>query len=463
MTEKDINITATAEAPQYLGLSVMAKERYELADKLLDILTPVMNEIHGTQYSHRFWSLIMGHYVNTVLSLQRLFEKQEILTNPGLVAVNAQKPLSLKQRIKANAVRYLKFCRGLKHMWANKTILKQEDNIVIGFGGIEYIVEALGKPVQNTSFFFLGEGDIPKRKIVNSIACRYDDVFQRNLVMQLPKLYVEFFIQAYNSIPLYNPAQKTLHLQMVTSETTEFLVAKYVEHGAKLYWYQHGACYGEYIGHNSHHNESKLADVFRSWGWKIKPNDEPWKAYRLQKFKDIYAAGTGTKKYDLMLCYSEIHQGNEKKMMALTNYFLQHISKDKYRHILARPRPINKLQRHNRLLHFINDSRVTIDSGLTSMASLTSTCSLVIQMVVPGTNFLECIYVDQPVVGILINNTPTPVVQPYYDFFLQKGVLHRDFESLVQFINSIDVQEWWRELCSDEKYIQFKNQFAHSV
>jgi putative transferase (TIGR04331 family) len=463
MTQTVLNTTDTTEVPKDLGLSAMSKERYELSDKLLAILTPVMNEVHGTTYSHRFWSLVMAPYVNAVLSVQRLFEQQPITAKPGLFAVNTFRPLTAKQVIKANMVRYAKFCLGLKHLVKNKRVLKYEHNILIGFSGIEYIVKALGTPVCNTTFLFYGHGDTSKRKIVNSIACRYDDTFYRNLITQLPKLYVEFFTQAYNSIPLYNPAAKTIHLQMVTSETTEFLVAKYIEHGAKLYWYQHGACYGEYVGHNAHHNESNIADVFRSWGWKIKPNDEPWKAYRLQKFKDNYDSSITTKKHSLMLCYTIVYPANEKKMAALTDFFLTNISKEKYNSILARPRAINKLNSHSHLLHFIKDSRVTIDTGLTDMALLTRQCELVIQMMVPGTNFLECIYVNHPVMGILVNEQPTDMVKPYYDFFVNNGVLHYNFDTLIQHLNNIDIQQWWQHLIQQPMYLDFKNTFARQV
>ncbi|MES2847807.1 MAG: hypothetical protein V4685_02040, partial [Bacteroidota bacterium] len=137
--------------------------------------------------------------------------------------------------------------------------------------------------------------------------------------------------------------------------------------------------------------------------------------------------------------------------------------KEKYKNILGRPRPENKIFSHASQISFIKDSRVKIDTGLTDMAEMMRQSQLVVHVTLPATNFLECIYVDHPVIGVLDNDQPTGIVKPYYDFFLAKGVMHDSFNSLVEHLNTIDVQTWWAGIISDPVYKQFKNEFARQV
>jgi putative transferase (TIGR04331 family) len=283
------------------------------------------------------------------------------------------------------------------------------------------------------------------------------------MVKQLPKIYVEYFDSLYNKIPLVNPEEKIFHAHGLPVFYNSLLIAKYLNHGAKLYCYQHGAYYGELIGHNSHYNESSVADEFRTWGWKMKPNDVPWKAYRLEKFKLQYDAVPKTKEFDFLMCYPDVFHANQDFYKKISDYFLTNINSGSYKKIMARPRPMNKMFSHAGRLSFITDSRVTIDSGLGSMPKIIARCRLVIQFTVPATNFMECLYVDHPTMGVLDNDQPTDIVKPYYDFLMQQGVLHDNFNSLVEHLNKIDLDEWWAALIKEPMYLQFKNEFLRKV
>lgn len=73
-------------------------------------------------------------------------------------------------------------------------------------------------------------------------------------------------------------------------------------------------------------------------------------------------------------------------------------------------------------------------------------------MKVPSTNFLECVYVDQP----------TDLVKPHYQFLSEVGVLHSYIQPLSQHLNRIDVENWWCEVKNRAEYREFKNQLTNS-
>ena len=97
------------------------------------------------------------------------------------------------------------------------------------------------------------------------------------------------------------------------------------------------------------------------------------------------------------------------------------------------------------------------------MAEITAKSRLVIQFNIPATNFMECLYVDHPTIGLLSNDQPTEIVKPYYSFFTQQGVMHENFESLVDHLNKVDIDEWWGALIKEPMYQQFKNEFLRQV
>lgn len=84
-------------------------------------------------------------------------------------------------------------------------------------------------------------------------------------------------------------------------------------------------------------------------------------------------------------------------------------------------------------------------------------------MTYPSTNTLECMYVDHPVVAILENYNPSEIVEPYYKFFLDKGVFHYTMYSLTKHLNEMNVDTWWSDIVNHETYKNFKKEFIRSV
>lgn len=402
-------------------------------------------------------------YAGITISQHKLYNDFDFNYPPGLEEINGLKPPAFKQKIKLDTIKIVKRLWAFNSFKVTRKLLKQENNLSVGFHNLQIVKDELGKPIPiDNVMFFISKGNTVLRKKVNAIAEKQEDVFYRNAIKRIPKIYIEFFEEIIKGIPLVSPEKKSFHLHLPCLYN-KFMIALYVEHGAKLYWYQHGAYYGEVKG-GGQNWEGRLADEFRSWGWKICNNHIPWKAYRLEYYAKIYYAETKEKKYDFLIAFPELYDTVEMIYRERMTYFLQNISREKYRRFLARPRPLNKVFSHVHLLHFIkNDERVVIDSGLTKMPSIIAGCRLVIQMSVPATNFLECVYTDHPTIGILQNDAPTEIVKPFYKFFLEEGVLHKDFESLVDHLNNIDIEKWWANIVLHPTYQEFKYTFARKV
>lgn len=438
-------------------------ERVKISDSIFEMLAPVMNEIHGTNHSFRFWKIVMNDYVNAVISIKHVLEQQELNGQATLLPINSHHVPTLKDKVIARLPSVIKHFKSPGKLKAIHAVLSENNDINIGLPSIEAVAKETGYALPLYYSIYPGSGDKSKREKVNKLAVAQANIYFRNIVKRLPQVYVEYFERDFNSIKLFDASSKIFHLHGMPPYYNSLLVAKYLESGAKLFYYQHGAYYGELVGHNSYIHENSLCDEYRTWGWKMKPNDVPWKAYRLEKFKQQYDTVAKKKEFDFLMCYPDVYDANLAFYKTGTEYFLNNINNNKYKKLLARPRPMNRLFSHANRIAFINDSRVTIDSGLGSVADVIGKCKLVVQFTIPATNFMECLYVDHPTMGLLDNDQPTDIVKPYYDFFMQQGVIHNNFISLVEHLNKIDLDEWWAALIKEPMYLQFKNEFLRKV
>jgi putative transferase (TIGR04331 family) len=199
-----------------------------------------------------------------------------------------------------------------------------------------------------------------------------------------------------------------------------------------------------------------------TWGWKIKNNDVPSPAYRLEKFHKNFIHHKN-KSFDILIIYPIIRSRNIKHVKQESTIFFNNINRKKFPIICARPRPMAKFNRRS-ILKFIAKDVSTIDSGFSKISDLISNSRLVIIFTHPSTTLLECLYVDQPTVAILDNdNTPTEIVKPHYDFLIKMGLLHNSMDSLVKHLNVIDIELWWNDLLIHPKYLEFKYEFLRKV
>jgi len=444
--------------------SVKSPLRVELSEKLFCMLSEVLNEVHSTSFSVRFWKILLENHVIAVISRKEVLDKQDVFRDPDLIAINGYTFPSGKEKFIKKLIRVVKYYKGVHNKFAFKSALKNQDELLMGFPGSEALeTENLGHNLPYLDKLYIGFGEKNKRNKVKEIADQYEDIYLRNVVRELPKNLVEYFINTYKSVPIHNPEAKTFHVHLTTSLYHKFVLAKYIENGAMLYWYQHGSEYGEFKCYYEHTFSCSVSDQFHTWGWKIKENDVPGKAYRLESFREKYDGYEFEPRYKLLICYPAFSPDSRALYRDFSDRLFKGVDIGKYDKILARPRRSNKIHSHASQLSFITDKRVEVSSGLEPMMKEMKMCDLVFQINVPSTNFLECLYVDHPTVGILNNDQPTDIVSPYYNFFKEQGVLHDNIDSLIDHLNGIDIQLWWRELIQKQMYQSYKHTFARDV
>jgi len=438
-------------------------ERIEISDRLRKEFAAVLNQLHNVQYTERFWGLITEEYVKTAVTRKQLLEKGDVNAGVPFLPFNSHTFPGIKTIWREFAKQTVRTFRDRKGSTRGVEMLKRENQFRIGFPefyGFEKFSAEMGVHLPEIYFHLFRPVNLSLRRKLNRIADGIDDSFLKNSVKQLPKLYVEYFGSILNAIPLAEPEKKRFHVHNIRNFADLFIIAKYIENGARLIWYQHGSHYGEFRWEYLHHFEHLMADEYRTWGWKIKEKDRPWNAYRLEKFRNEYQGFANTGEYSLMLCYPKMYDIYKEHSVPVTRYLEEHLDFNKFPAIVARPRPQHQKHGHQAELSFINSDKITVSSGLEPIAKMVSKSELVIQISVPSTNFLECIYIGHPVAGVINNPDPSDIVRPYYQFFLEKGVLHTDPQSLVNFLNSTDLDSWWTKLQDEPVYKQFRKTFA---
>lgn len=210
-----------------------------------------------------------------------------------------------------------------------------------------------------------------------------------------------------------------------------------------------------------------LYDRLLTYGWSLDIKDEPYYAVRLEQFKEKYFSyKKNDELIDVLIVYGSAENSKkdvEAYYFHCTSVLLNLLDGNKYSKLKLRPRAASRLLRLTKLPKvFENVSKDKIDRGYQDISKLRSSASIVIQLSVPSTNFLECIFVDQPVIGIDKNIFPTSSVKPFLTFFHEVGILHNNIESLIAFLNNVNLDEWWLKVKSEPMYAKFKDQFARS-
>ena len=450
------------------NLDSFTAERMEFSELMFTELSEVLNEVHNMDASLSFWKLAAeDHLLAEVLRKDNLREKQWAGAPDWYAVVNYSNFPTIHERIRNAGGHFTRFLKTNRVKRKIDQQLRSCDEIYVGFKRLP-VTEAdknNAAIVDRYYPFIFGLGNKKKRDKLNSIANQYDSLFLRNIIRRIPKVYVENFDKLYNGVELYSPEKKTFHVHLTDSLFETMMIAKYSEQGSKLIWYQHGCYYGEVVHKYRGYFEHTTGDLFRTWGYRNHEIDEPWSAYRLEAFKRKFkmSQNEAEQKYDLMICYSAMGaRGERLGVRETTEYLLSRVDSEKYPRILARPRPENSRSKASKQLDYITDNRVTVAPDGSSIAKQVAESRLVFQMRIPSTNFMECVYCDHPVTGLLDNDQPTEIVAPYYKFFLDEGVLHRDIRSAVQFLNDVDLENWWPRITGSPEYQSYKRKFANS-
>lgn len=429
------------------------RNRLETLDNTCNDMQEVMNDIHGTDYSKRFWKLLLLDHVNQ--SIQR-FDKYSSKSTKGGDLDSGRFIDKLTGQLIAT-YRKNQYRRNFNKLGR---LLKSNKNLIHGFRYPQLGEKEIGPLIPNIDFAGVPLKDFSVKEKAEKVAEKLTVKLHQYIVETLPPLLLENFKWAYDKIELFKPEIKEFHIANFRTLFIKMVVGKYINNGAKLYFYQHGGGYGEKEFHLSHPFQNDMGDEFRSFGWQINSKDNPYTAkYRFSYFKDMYNKSRGND-FDIFLGFPKIKANNVDFYQKESEDFFSVLDPNKYNKIIARPHPFKKWENQGRKLSFITDTRVSIDSARKDIAKVVSKTKLAIMFQHPTTNFLECHYVGHPIMSILSNDNPSDIIRPYYAFFIENGVFHPNMKSLVKFLNSIDVEEWWADLTKKEMYKEYKNKFV---
>jgi len=432
--------------------------------EICEYLSPIMNEIHGTQYSFRFWASLLKDYAKNCVNRENMMSDKVIDSNPALLSINGWNLPTIKDEWRTSLRHYLKiFITDNQSIVNLHKKISKYDNICIGTRS--KILEEYGFGISCSvhSPFSLGYFGREKRRIANKLAHKENSVFYHNLIRHIPRYYVEHFGSLIKKIKLIDPKKKCFYAEHITY-FTQLVIALYVEHGAKFYKVQVGGYVGETMESISPENYMDI-DKHLTYGWKIHEKDEPSKAYRLEEFKKNYDASRQIDPYDLSIIYNQISTKQKKIYYSgVSRKFFQKIDQTKFPSILLRPRGFTKkIDNSGELAFLYPPEGILIGRGMKPMAEIVKNTRVIVHLNHPSTNFLECVYVDHPVIARLTNKNPTEIIKPFYQFFLESKVMHKNIDSLVAHLNEVNIEKWWNEVIRQPMYKQFKNQFARSV
>lgn len=451
------------EQSKNVFLTSFSKERIELIEEIVLLLQPVMNKVHNTNYSVRFWRILLTPYISAAISSRNFIDENLLTNNPSFdVIVNSLRPTFKELLI--YKLRYLyKFIINFKNKFKLKSDLKNFNQIGIGFEKLSAFPKEIGIHLSTYYPLIFNKPNRLKRKKLQEIADSYENIFYKNIIRQIPKIFVEYFDFTFNLIPLFNPNNKIFHVLFIESTFIRFLIAKYSENGSKIYIYQHGGDYADYKYFSPYYTEKAIADKFFTWGWRMHENDVPGKAYRLEHFANKIKKLNQKKNIDCLIILNAFTPRNLQENKSKLNFIIGNLNRTKYNKIVIRPRRTSSKMINTNYLKFLDRKNILIDSGYTQISELVSSSSLVIQIRYPSTNALECFYIDHPQVAVLENNDPNDIISEYYKFFLEQRVFHLNVQSLVNFINNTDIENWWAQLIKHPKYLSFKNTFCRKV
>jgi hypothetical protein len=427
-------------------------------------LMPIMNKLHGVNFSERFWITILSEYVKTCVNRFHYFSEPCTSYFIPPLPINGWHPITRKQAIELRfKTLYKDFA--FKGTLVNLiTAMKSSKKISFGPRGKEFEVYGLSKYVESVSLP-LWIGDTNKRSQLNNLAKKEVNIFFKNVLLQMPLYYVEGFSSSLNKIPkLEHPEQYEFHFEHGDSFFMELLVAYYVEQGARAIMYQLGAFIGEVNYLTINPIMHAKIDEHRTYGWKISQKDIPHFAYRLEEFQQKVQSYNDDEIYDILIVYNDniVQEEIFTRYKFRSKYFFENFKSATENKILLRPRGKSKKIDSSKDLVVMNPpNNCKIDKGMMPLAKLVKQSKLVIHWEVPATNFLECIYIDKPVIGIIQNIDPTEIIIPHYNNLKRLNILHDEVYSMVDHLNSVDINEWWAKVKIDPDYILFKKTFAN--
>ena len=427
---------------------------------------PIMNKLHGTQFSNRFWARYLIPYARACVRQRKWFEEPSLHTPVPFLPILGPEPCSEAEARNSLAQEILRNISVAIKSVSTKTNLERGSDAICY--GVRADVVSESCDAVSVKLYWLPSYFKKKREArgqLNQISQRQEEVFFRNVLKFMPSAYVEYheslqkkaeaFLLEKNPSAIYYEHYRT-HIQRLTS----FLAS---EKGAELRNVQ-GGFLREDAGYI--HKAKRLeTDKFLTYGWKFTDQDEPFYAIRLEEYAQAYIEATSQRKeIDLLVVYNALNTPEKKKACIETAECLsKNLDRIKYRNVTLRPRGRSRyLSSRSSITKLGIPCDLDVDAGMRPMPKLAARSRVTLHIEYPATNFLECIFVGHPVMAVLGEYELGGVAAGFIDEFRRLGLWHDNLHELVQFLNGIRLETWWAEVENSRAFNEFRETFARS-
>ena len=303
-------------------------------------------------------------------------------------------------------------------------------------------------------------------------ACPANDllgVLRVLLPLHLPAALLEGFAAYRNAVlamPVVRPkavySAQALHGHL----TFKLLAAEWGQEGTRLLYHQHGGGYGIDKVHTIEQFESRVADRYYTWGWRVagNPKVRPLSPAALHRL-------SGRKRYVLLSCVDfpvvtyRIHfhpmPGTIQTMQRETCEFLAALP-DR-RDLLVRPYAIDYSGNFVGMLRNAAPDAAFDDRSATSFQRF-SHSRLVVHNYL-GSGYLESLALNVPTVCFFDPDTYAfrAEAEPFMSALESVGILHRSGKVAAQFVASVsnDPQGWWAQVEVQEARNHFVESYAN--
>lgn len=435
--------------------------------RLCDLLAGVMNRVHDVEFSTKFWTRVLISYATAAYNQKDYYRKADFTAPVPFQEINGWKPAGRREIQKHRAITSLRAARGKVRASHVGNALKNTKRVALGIRKEAFADQLNATPLSFNWAFSLGRPQITARVRLLSEAKHVECSFERNTIQHAPKLYVEYFAKILQILKGTETSPVDSIFFEHPASNFEVILSAYLSECGKatIYQLQQGGFVGE-TTISVAPDKRRLYDYLLTYGWSIGSQDIPFYAVRLEEFRKRYQSHQPPEpELDILFVYGapENSKALKEHYARCTRAANQKLDRVKFKRIRFRPRAKSRKLR-------LTEPPTTLDQiqkselcrGHKDIAELCATSSVVVQWMTPSTNFLECIFVDHPVVAVDTNNMATDVLRPFKAFFKEAGVFHDTPEALVHFLNRTDIEQWWRNLVKDSSYKAFKTLFTRS-
>ena len=428
-------------------------------------LWPVMNRIHSAELGEQFWIRVLTEYVSATFNQREFYQKSNFDYPIPFQPVGGWSPPGRKRIRREKTLTLLRAIRSRFRDRGNSKIEFARTRIALGIRADRFSQELNATCININWIPCIIRKEKNARKRLITEALKQEENERRNILIGMPRLYCENFSRVLDVAESTTLNSITdIFVEHYGSRFEKILATYLSEKGARIWQLQTGGFVGETKNSLLPINRAQY-DHLLTYGWTEGYKDVPYYGVRLEEFAEKFRLDKTVKKQDILFVF-----GSPENLPEIREYYevctkvlLMALDRRKFPRILLRPRA------HSRALNlsktpacFKNFDKDEIDLGICDIADLCSQSRIIAHWMLPSTNFLECIFVDQPVVAVDTNYNSSRIFEPYLKRLKLLNIIHENPHAMIEFLNQVKIDEWWAEVRASEAYIELKWYFARS-